>query len=601
MVFSSNLALIFFITSAFCEQQNSVEEQNTTGQQPSALTKYWLPIVGDVCQLPSFVHTAGDPKRYIECVRQIDTIDDRDDIGIWVLRECPPEQIFVAVARRCMTLQTVIQRVSYCDGPDANTFLFCLQDDKQGPHFVINAIQQCACPIDEENCACPTPGIFEKVQMNNSSAYSSTGWNLAVVNTIDMHCVPPAEPARQTPLEQQSVSQQIRQIRQASQQQAPLQQQMPSTQQVPMQQIIGGPQVIQPQMPNSPPQQPMQQPQIVQQRIVQPNVSPQFQSQQVAPQPQQLSLQPTNAQQFQSASQQPVPIQEQQQWNNVNGAPSVTITSPQVQQFQSLGGQQQQQQTIVPSIQCSCPETACICIQVQPICQFTTTQQQYCPKPGDANAVVQPPVQPQRCSLAQGQSSQIAEYQGICSWMVDPLAVDPQGSTTYLQCQPTTNNLYCGRWQRMPCSPGTTFNVNMQLCTWDSAQGQSSQIAEYQGICSWMVDPLAVDPQGSTTYLQCQPTTNNLYCGRWQRMPCSPGTTFNVNMQLCTWDSGAQPGQFPTAQPPYATASTPGANGGQCTCSSGIPISSCYPKYLCPGQSNCQTTCSVCCYFPGRL
>ncbi|VDM48770.1 unnamed protein product [Toxocara canis] len=83
-----------------------------------------------------------------------------------------------------------------------------------------------------------------------------------------------------------------------------------------------------------------------------------------------------------------------------------------------------------------------------------------------------------------------------------------------------------------------------------------------------MVDPLAVDPQGSTTYLQCQPTTNNLYCGRWQRMPCSPGTTFNVNMQLCTWDSGAQPGQFPTAQPPYATASTPGANGGQCTCSS---------------------------------
>ncbi|VDM24402.1 unnamed protein product [Toxocara canis] len=342
MVFSSNLALIFFITSAFCEQQNSVEEQNTTGQQPSALTKYWLPIVGDVCQLPSFVHTAGDPKRYIECVRQIDTIDDRDDIGIWVLRECPPEQIFVAVARRCMTLQTVIQRVSYCDGPDANTFLFCLQDDKQGPHFVINAIQQCGCPIDEENCACPTPGIFEK----------------------------PAEPARQTPLEQQSVSQQIRQIRQASQQQAPLQQQMPSTQQVPMQQIIGGPQVIQPQMPNSPPQQPMQQPQIVQQRIVQPNVSPQFQSQQVAPQPQQLSLQPTNAQQLQSASQQPVPIQEQQQWNNVNGAPSVTITSPQVQQFQSLGGQQQQQQTIVPSIQCSCPETACICIQVQPVRHF---------------------------------------------------------------------------------------------------------------------------------------------------------------------------------------------------------------------------------------
>lgn len=47
--------------------------------------------------------------------------------------------------------------------------------------------------------------------------------------------------------------------------------------------------------------------------------------------------------------------------------------------------------------------------------------------------------------------------------MVDPLAVDPQSKTHYLQCQPAPNNLFCGRWQRMPCAPGTIFDVNSQV------------------------------------------------------------------------------------------------------------------------------------------
>jgi hypothetical protein len=71
--------------------------------------------------------------------------------------------------------------------------------------------------------------------------------------------------------------------------------------------------------------------------------------------------------------------------------------------------------------------------------------------------------------LVQG-GVQNARYQGICSWMVDPLATDPESPTHFLQCQPAPNNLFCGRWQRMPCAPATKFDVNSQVCVWDSSR-----------------------------------------------------------------------------------------------------------------------------------
>uniref|UniRef100_A0AC34Q1Q8 Chitin-binding type-2 domain-containing protein n=1 Tax=Panagrolaimus sp. JU765 TaxID=591449 RepID=A0AC34Q1Q8_9BILA len=108
-------------------------------------------------------------------------------------------------------------------------------------------------------------------------------------------------------------------------------------------------------------------------------------------------------------------------------------------------------------------------------CQTTTTQQQYCPQP-QQNQNQQPSiVQPQSCPLVQG-GVQNARYQGICSWMVDPLATDPESRTHFLQCQPAPNNLFCGRWQRMPCAPATVFDANAQVCVWDSQNGQPGNL-----------------------------------------------------------------------------------------------------------------------------
>ncbi|VDD90669.1 unnamed protein product [Enterobius vermicularis] len=134
-----------------------------------------------------------------------------------------------------------------------------------------------------------------------------------------------------------------------------------------------------------------------------------------------------------------------------------------------------------------------------------------------------------------------------------------------------------------------------------------------------MVDPLATDPQSRTHYLQCQPAPNNLFCGRWQRMPCAPSTVFDVNAQVCVWDpskySTALPGtvpvgeqvsqsaqyqpqgQFPT-QGPVQQYSTNGVTAvpitvsttqpATCSCTGGVLIGSCNVNYQCPGQSVCQ-------------
>ncbi|KAI6229087.1 hypothetical protein M3Y99_01149000 [Aphelenchoides fujianensis] len=130
------------------------------------------------------------------------------------------------------------------------------------------------------------------------------------------------------------------------------------------------------------------------------------------------------------------------------------------QSFQTNGGPSRCQQRCGSG---GTTTSACTCPTTIRQCQMTTTQQQYCPR-RDQQAVIQP----QPCALVKG-SAQNARYQGICSWMLDPLACDPDSRCHFLQCQPAANNLFCGRWQRMPCAPATIFDPVAQVCVWDNA------------------------------------------------------------------------------------------------------------------------------------
>ncbi|KHJ83468.1 hypothetical protein OESDEN_16834 [Oesophagostomum dentatum] len=111
-----------------------------------------------------------------------------------------------------------------------------------------------------------------------------------------------------------------------------------------------------------------------------------------------------------------------------------------------------------------------------------------------------------------------------------------------------------------------------------------------------MIDPLAVDPESRYHYLQCQPAPNNLFCGRWQRMPCAPGTVFDVQAQVCVWDTQATPGGVPMGttgapmQPmqPMQPQYTQAPQQPSCSCVGGVQIGSCNQNYQCPGQSVCQ-------------
>ncbi|CAJ0569990.1 unnamed protein product, partial [Mesorhabditis spiculigera] len=162
--------------------------------------------------------------------------------------------------------------------------------------------------------------------------------------------------------------------------------------------------------------------------------------------------------------------------------------------------------------------------------------------------------------------------------------------TVRSNCQTTTTQQqYCPQQQEVVQQP--------QSCP--LVQG-GVQNAAYQGICSWMVDPLAKDPESCTHFLQCQPAPNNLYCGRWQRMPCAPATIFDEQAQVCVWDTSSQPASLPTPAPYVPTQAQ---QNSQCGCTGGVQIGSCNQNYQCPGQSVCQVgqqngnQCMVCCYF----
>uniref|UniRef100_A0AC35UFR5 Chitin-binding type-2 domain-containing protein n=1 Tax=Rhabditophanes sp. KR3021 TaxID=114890 RepID=A0AC35UFR5_9BILA len=186
------------------------------------------------------------------------------------------------------------------------------------------------------------------------------------------------------------------------------------------------------------------------------------------------------------------------------------------------------------------------------------------------------------------------------------------------------------------CNKCTTTSTQQTYCPQNQpeasiSQPQACQLvqggiqnAQYQGICSWMVDALAVDPQSKTHYLQCQPAPKNLYCGRWQRMPCAVGTIFSAEQQVCIFDTNnAQPGNIPTPNPvltqPGPLPTQPQVQRNDCNCSGGVQIGQCNQNYQCPGKSVCnlgtgpvftqtqapvqqqQRTnsngCKICCYY----
>uniref|UniRef100_A0A0N5C0X6 Chitin-binding type-2 domain-containing protein n=1 Tax=Strongyloides papillosus TaxID=174720 RepID=A0A0N5C0X6_STREA len=198
-------------------------------------------------------------------------------------------------------------------------------------------------------------------------------------------------------------------------------------------------------------------------------------------------------------------------------------------------------------------------------CQITTTGELYCPEESQYTYT-----EPQSCPLVVSGLGN-ARYQGICSWMTDPLAVDPESRTHFLQCQPAPKNLYCGRWQRMPCAPATVFDVNIQVCVWDtSIQGTG------QGIGGGIeVGPIPLPQQTTSTFFP-----------QYSTSPYYTTTTYPYTSIYTTTQAYQQSNQ-------------------QCSCNGGIPIGTCNQNYQCPGQSLCQIginietkqTCKVCCYY----
>ncbi|KAI6206810.1 hypothetical protein M3Y94_00956300 [Aphelenchoides besseyi] len=264
-------------------------------------------------------------------------------------------------------------------------------------------------------------------------------------------------------------------------------------------------------------------------------------------------------------------------------------------------------------------------------CQLTTTQQQYCPRK-DQQAVIQP----QPCALVQGSATN-ARYQGICSWMLDPLACDPESRCHFLQCQPASNNLYCGRWQRMPCAPATVFDAAAQICVWDTSATPgplplptpaplpptSTLAPNFQfngnrnfnnGGSSFTTANSYVDAQSSfngqfgnngfgTNDPQSMNSQQN-FGGGFQQMNNIGGYS-NFGQSNSRFNGNNQP-----YSPGNAGQGSCFANGqsNQNLCRGGVQIGSCSSTFQCPGQSVCQigqmtnrSPCTVCCYYRSML
>lgn len=96
------------------------------------------------------------------------------------------------------------------------------------------------------------------------------------------------------------------------------------------------------------------------------------------------------------------------------------------------------------------------------------------------------------------------------------------------------------------------------------------------GTCNWLTAKLQPDSSSNLHFLQCTAENAGETCGTWMRTPCSPGTIFNHQLQIC----------IPVSL--------------QCQQKSSVPICGCRNSDIgqaCPGKSSCEQ--SVCCQSVG--
>lgn len=216
---------------------------------------------------------------------------------------------------------------------------------------------------------------------------------------------------------------------------------------------------------------------------------------------------------------------------------------------------------------------------------------------------------PQACGPAQFQVAQQQPQQQPCPCQppAPPTASCVCSAPPIMQPVPAPAQPACPCQQQpsCPCAPAAPVVVQPMPCP--QAQGTGGQGAVENGICSWMLDPLAAHPSKRNCFLQCQPAPYNVFCGRWRTMPCSIYTVFDVQLQVCVNDPAAPVGQLPPAQPqqPIFAPQPPQQPAQSCGCTVGVNIGTCGSNYQCPGMSQCQVTqpaqqqqsCSTCCYF----
>ncbi|KAL1230923.1 Microtubule-actin cross-linking factor [Trichinella spiralis] len=82
-----------------------------------------------------------------------------------------------------------------------------------------------------------------------------------------------------------------------------------------------------------------------------------------------------------------------------------------------------------------------------------------------APGVTPPPVdtKPRPCPFIPPYAND-AKPDGMCSWMMAPLAPNPGSYNSYLQCVPQPDYLYCGKWTVKACAPNTVFSASAQVC-----------------------------------------------------------------------------------------------------------------------------------------
>uniref|UniRef100_A0A914GWA5 Chitin-binding type-2 domain-containing protein n=1 Tax=Globodera rostochiensis TaxID=31243 RepID=A0A914GWA5_GLORO len=99
----------------------------------------WRVVLGELCQLPNLRRPTENSSNFAEC-EQLDwgiaEVLNRSDLGVWRLRSCDGDTVFVPSAQRCLTRRSVLLQNKICSkntvGADAevnkrrtNDYSFC--------------------------------------------------------------------------------------------------------------------------------------------------------------------------------------------------------------------------------------------------------------------------------------------------------------------------------------------------------------------------------------------------------------------------------------------------------------------------------------------